>query len=597
MTDLPTLAGGGTLHTLLPRLVDFTHEDRAAKGLRVFGEDTSGPAVQFTAVEMVSMHRAQLLHAPRGGGKTTFARDLAAALSGAADAAYDLATLCRPAVRNAEGLTLPQVWDAGVPDVVLSAPGQGSAALAQARKMAQPLLILDGLEHEPAPVDWIATVMAWLAQTPQARLLVMCETVALESIRLHPDLRVHALLPLPAAERRRALDALGVADPVADAWIDPGPWALALRAGRPITPRDAVATGATDPWLDEARDAMLLETLPPTEIATRALQDPARWLGPLRLRGRHCAPDDALAQALAATGALPLMLAAAETVAEGGSVAAQIAAAIARTIATGRAAPALRRRAGRALARLGDPRDLERLVAIPAGDYLMGGDLHPNSAPEHRVTLDAFRIAVFPVTCAAYHRFVLDTGRSWTSAMGRQPERANHPATDLTWHEARAYCDWLTLQWRAGGQIAAHETVRLPTEREWEAAARGPGGLLYPWGDAWAAEHANDEETGFNDICAVGLFPEGAAPSGCLDIAGQVWEWCTTLWGADMTAPSFRFPWADDGREALDAALQIRRVLRGGCFSSGQAKANGVYRGSLEPDGFWRGNGFRIVVA
>ena len=80
-------------------------------------------------------------------------------------------------------------------------------------------------------------------------------------------------------------------------------------------------------------------------------------------------------------------------------------------------------------------------------------------------------------------------------------------------------------------------------------------------------------------------------------MVGQVWEWCTTLWGADMTTPSFRFPWVDDGRESLDAAPEIRRVLRGGCFSSGRVKANGIYRGSLEPSGFWRGNGFRIVVS
>ncbi|MCK5748669.1 MAG: SUMF1/EgtB/PvdO family nonheme iron enzyme, partial [Oricola sp.] len=79
--------------------------------------------------------------------------------------------------------------------------------------------------------------------------------------------------------------------------------------------------------------------------------------------------------------------------------------------------------------------------------------------------------------------------------------------------------------------------------------------------------------------------------------AGQVWEWCTTLWGPDMATPSFAFPWQADGREALDAPADIRRVLRGGCFSSPAWKANGVYRGSLEPAGSWRGNGFRVIVA
>uniref|UniRef100_UPI0031018542 SUMF1/EgtB/PvdO family nonheme iron enzyme n=1 Tax=Neorhizobium sp. EC2-8 TaxID=3129230 RepID=UPI0031018542 len=80
-------------------------------------------------------------------------------------------------------------------------------------------------------------------------------------------------------------------------------------------------------------------------------------------------------------------------------------------------------------------------------------------------------------------------------------------------------------------------------------------------------------------------------------MAGQVWEWGTTLWGEDMGVPSFKYPYLVDGREALDAPPSVRRVLRGGCFSSGKLKACCTYRGSLEPDGFWRGNGFRVAVA
>jgi iron(II)-dependent oxidoreductase len=80
-------------------------------------------------------------------------------------------------------------------------------------------------------------------------------------------------------------------------------------------------------------------------------------------------------------------------------------------------------------------------------------------------------------------------------------------------------------------------------------------------------------------------------------MAGQIWEWATTLWGADMATPHFKYPYRNDGREALDAGSSIRRVLRGGCFSSGKLKACCTYRGSLEPDGFWRGNGFRIAVS
>ena len=80
-------------------------------------------------------------------------------------------------------------------------------------------------------------------------------------------------------------------------------------------------------------------------------------------------------------------------------------------------------------------------------------------------------------------------------------------------------------------------------------------------------------------------------------MAGQVWEWVSTLWGEDMAKPSFAYPYRDDGREDPDAGPSVRRGLRGGCFSSGAPKACCTYRGSLEPDGFWRGNGFRVAVA
>lgn len=548
------------------------------------------------------MHRALLLHAPRGGGKTVLAEALHAGLMGErlGSTADNLTRLRRPAIRNAEGTRLPQLWDAGLLLPRLSAPGAGRAALAAAAAAGEPvLLILDALEREPDPSGLIRAAMDWLAGSEASHLLILCESGALETLHLHPDLRSHALLPLPRAERTAALAPLAAADPVTEAWMQPGLWAASLAAGRALNLSQATALPIAAPWLQDARDAEALAALPPEAVAAQALTDPPRWRGPLALLVAQATGERAaaLARALAATDSLPLLLAAADLLAPQVPEAAAITRKLAQTCARGAAAAGLRRRAGAALTRLGDPRTLDDLVAIPAGSYPMGGALHPNSAPAHRVTLAGFRIGLTPVTCAAYARFADETGRPWLSPLGRAPERANHPATDLTWHDARAYCDWLTARWRREGRIGPAETVRLPTEREWEAAARGPDGLTWPWGEAWAPEHANDEETGFNDTCAVGLFPEGASPFGCLDMAGQVWEWCTTLWGPDMAAPGFRYPWAGDGREALDAAPAIRRVLRGGCFSSGRAKANGVYRGSLEPAGFWRGNGFRIVVA
>ncbi|KAG6361221.1 hypothetical protein INS49_009445 [Diaporthe citri] len=229
----------------------------------------------------------------------------------------------------------------------------------------------------------------------------------------------------------------------------------------------------------------------------------------------------------------------------------------------------------------------------------------PNSRPLDIITVSSFRIGLYPVVNKDYLAFTQDTDREWLSPDGAYPERQNAPASDLTWHDARAYCGWLTTQWRSNGSISLEEEVRLPTEPEWERAARGNqndtgvDGLIYPWGTPWQDDAANSEETVFNSTCAVGLFPQGRSPYGCYDMAGHIWdsEWCTTLWGEDMATPSFTYPWREDGRERLDAREQVRRVLRGGCFSSPKIKANCTYRGSLEPSGFWRGNGFRIVVA
>lgn len=272
-------------------------------------------------------------------------------------------------------------------------------------------------------------------------------------------------------------------------------------------------------------------------------------------------------------------------------------------IEEGRLPIAERQDAASVLSRLGDPRDLTTLVDIPAGTITLGSNTHPNSQPTHKLHLDAFRIGAFPVTIQQYATFATATARPWASPDQHDSCKQNFPATDVTWHDAVAYCKWLTTHWRANGTISENEQVRLPSEPEWEKAASGGQnsadlpGCLYPWGTQWQSDASNSEETGLNQPCAVGLFPQGRSMYGCYDMAGNIWEWCSTLWGEDMATPSYRYPWQDDGREAMEAAPELRRVLRGGCFSSGRLKANCTYRGSLEPGGYWRGNGFRVVVA
>ena len=358
-----------------------------------------------------------------------------------------------------------------------------------------------------------------------------------------------------------------------------------------------------------------LEKKSPGEIVGLLFRDPAKWTGPVRILGQRLIERDGQCDSLieavsecGGTARAESALLAASLLTQGsegdaaGPWRRRIRDDLLRIATEGTLPAAWRHAAGRHLARLGDPRDLEALLPVSSGPFVMGTKLHANAEPPHRLQLNGFRIGKYPVTNGSYVRFVEATGRRWISEDGRHPERANAPAVNLTWEDARAYCEWLTGAWTRQGRIDRLEIVRLPTEPEWEKAARGhqPGAkdsCVYPWQGHWQADRTNAEEEGLNDTCAVGLYPKGVSPYGCHDMCGQVWEWTSSLWGEDMTSPAFAYPYREDGREDVGAGPKVRRVLRGGCFSSGRAKACCAYRGSLEPNGFWRGNGFRIVVA
>ena len=326
----------------------------------------------------------------------------------------------------------------------------------------------------------------------------------------------------------------------------------------------------------------------------------------IRLRNDSPANFDDLTQSLLQDGDITSHRAAL-LVAKSGSISAQLEQQISHEalaiIEEGQLPITERQDAASVLSRFGDPRHLAMLVKIPASTITLGSNTHPNSQPVHQLHIDAFRISVFPVTIQQYAAFAAATARPWASPDQHDQGKQNFPATDVTWHDAVAYCKWLTARWRANGVISENEQVRLPSEPEWEKASSSEQSsaastdYLYPWGTEWHDDASNSEETGLNQPCAVGLFPKGRSLYGCHDMAGNIWEWCSTLWGEDMAAPSHCYPWRDDGREAVEAPPAVRRVLRGGCFSSGRMKANCTYRGSLEPSGYWRGNGFRVVVA
>ncbi|MCL5994705.1 MAG: SUMF1/EgtB/PvdO family nonheme iron enzyme, partial [Chloroflexi bacterium] len=273
-------------------------------------------------------------------------------------------------------------------------------------------------------------------------------------------------------------------------------------------------------------------------------------------------------------------------------------------------APHDRAQAGIALAALGDDRDLEELVEVPAGPFLMGSAdndtmAYDDEKQQHEVALPAFKIGKYPVTCAQYLRFVEAADRQWRWDEGRKLERANHPVVAVSWHDARAFCDWLTQRWRAEGRIKPAEIVRLPSEAEWEKAARGADGRLWPWAGEWDVNKCNNGGLGLVDTTAVGMFPTGASPFGCMDMAGNVFEWTSSVYGRwnsqknemDFT---YNYPYKpDDGREGEDASSDNNtlRVLRGGSFRNDRDVVRCTYRNGGYPNVDVTGSGFRVVVS
>jgi formylglycine-generating enzyme required for sulfatase activity len=283
--------------------------------------------------------------------------------------------------------------------------------------------------------------------------------------------------------------------------------------------------------------------------------------------------------------------------------------------------PVERAAAGNALARLGDPRfradawqlpdePLLGFVEIPAGAFLMGsikGDrlASDDETPQHTLSVPRYFMARYPVTVAQFQAFVDDSGYT-SEDQDSLDGLPNHPVVDITWYEALKYCLWLTERLRAWegtpeplARLLRHEgwQVTLPSEAEWEKAARGSDGRIYPWGDTQDPVRGNYRDTEIGSTSAVGCFPAGASPHGCLDLAGNVWEWTRSLWGDDWTKAAYRYPYKpDDGREHLEAADNIARVLRGGAFVAVHGGVRCAYRNGYYPDVRLNLFGFRVAV-
>ncbi|HXF67657.1 MAG TPA: SUMF1/EgtB/PvdO family nonheme iron enzyme [Burkholderiales bacterium] len=237
----------------------------------------------------------------------------------------------------------------------------------------------------------------------------------------------------------------------------------------------------------------------------------------------------------------------------------------------------------------------EDMVAIPAGPFVMGSDDGPaDERPAHTVSLAAFHVDRYPVTNAQFAAFLNALGTRnargerlydehdpdarihrvrgrWTA----DPGYGDHPVVEVTWAGARDYCAW--------------RGARLPTEAEWEKAARGTDGRKYPWGNSAPDRSRARYGAGWNETAPVTAHPAGASPYGVQDMAGNAWEW---------VASAYRpYPYAaGDGREEL-AAGPVRGT-RGGGHDSPAEEITATQRGrslSRNPASGHHNIGFRCA--
>jgi len=288
--------------------------------------------------------------------------------------------------------------------------------------------------------------------------------------------------------------------------------------------------------------------------------------------------------------------------------------------------------AAEALAQAGDPRlgwaHPERWVEIPGGRFLMGAqkedeqapgydpEASDREAPPHEVCLEGFRIACFPVTVAEFTEFLDDedhTDPRWWQAGGadqppvpdqweEQQAHPSRPVVGVSWYQAMAFCAWLSARLRhphgPKGRILlpADREVRLPTEAEWEFAARGEAGRRYPWGDAPPdAQRANFSDTKVGSPSPVGVFPGDRTPEGVMDLAGNVLEWCLDAYREEHYADCLRQGAATDPLATGDGGSP--RVLRGGAFVGRAWLLRSTNRFRDVPWNRVRNVGFRCVLA
>jgi formylglycine-generating enzyme required for sulfatase activity len=230
--------------------------------------------------------------------------------------------------------------------------------------------------------------------------------------------------------------------------------------------------------------------------------------------------------------------------------------------------------------------DEVELISIPAGEFTMGHNSGYDTLPVRRISLPAFSIDKYEVTNKRYKRFIDATGYKvpwsqepavaahiWDWQKRMYPEgKGDDPVVLVSWEDARAFCAW------AG--------KRIPTEAEWEKAARGAKGKPYPWGNDWANGKANTSESGLKQTAPAGSFREDVSEYGVNDLAGNVSEWVEE-WFA---------PYPGNPMTSYEERNKYR-VLRGGSWDYAHSIANGYHRQYALPQSQMTAIGFRCVKA
>jgi len=245
-----------------------------------------------------------------------------------------------------------------------------------------------------------------------------------------------------------------------------------------------------------------------------------------------------------------------------------------------------------------------QIVRIPAGKFLMGSppeqaeqaikdgadkDWIERERPQHEVELSEYSIGKYPVTNREYQAFVKETKhkppQNWDGDQ-YPDEKGDHPVVYVNWEDAKAFCNWLSQK--------TNKSYRLPTEAEWEKAARGEDGRIWSWGNEFGEGNTNTIEANVGDTSPVGQFsPQGDSPFGCADMIGNVWEWCAD-WFNEKEYKNRQEQQVKNPRGPQKGDL---RVLRGGSFYLNRRNARCAVRGRYFPDRSLRDFGFRVAVS